>query len=59
MADLTDLFDDLGGDAGDVPPQTQAFVEENCVHRRDVSFIAKEDIVVPEGVIYDPSLARK
>ena len=42
-----------------VTPEVAKFVEENCVHRRDVSFIAKEDIVVPEGVIYDPSLARR
>ncbi|CAD7958514.1 unnamed protein product [Amoebophrya sp. A25] len=39
-------------------PAREGVVEEQCVHRRDITFIAKEDIVVPEGVIYDPSLAR-
>lgn len=33
-------------------------VDEACVHRRDINFVAKEDIVVPADIIYDPSLAR-
>ena len=40
-------------------PAVDTIVEEQCVHRRDITFIAKEDIVVPEGVVHDPSLARK
>lgn len=33
-------------------------VEEMCVHRRDINFVAKEDVVVPPDVVNDKSLPR-
>jgi len=52
--ELNDDFDP----AKDVSAGLQRYVGENCVHRRDITYIAKEDIIVPEGVMNDPSLAR-